>query len=86
MATHVVDAEQVERELAKELEIEKFPPPDEFRERALVSDWSPHEEAERDFKAFWAKQASQLLDWFTEPEQILNDSNPLSTSGSRTAS
>jgi len=76
MATHVVDAEQVERELAKELEIEKFPPPDEFRERALVSDWSPNEEAERDFQAFWAKQASQLLDWFTEPEQILNDSNP----------
>ena len=49
MATHVIDAEQLERELAKELEIEKFPPPDEFREKALVSDWSLHEGAEQDF-------------------------------------
>ncbi|MFL5891147.1 MAG: acetate--CoA ligase [Solirubrobacterales bacterium] len=76
MATHVVDAEQLERELAEELEIEKFPPPDQFRERALVSDWSLHEEAEKDFKAFWAKQATELLDWFTEPQETLNDSNP----------
>src|SRR3954469_19005347 len=76
MATHVVDAEQLERELAEELEIEKFPPPDQFRERALVSDWSLHDEAEKDFKAFWAKQATELLDWFTEPQETLNDSNP----------
>jgi acetyl-CoA synthetase len=76
MATHVIDPEQLERELAKELEIEKFPPPDGFRERALVSDWSLHEEAEKDFKAFWAKQATALLDWFTEPQETLNDSNP----------
>jgi acetyl-CoA synthetase len=76
MATHVVDAEQLERELAEELEIEKFPPPEEFRERALVNDWSLHEEAEKDFKAFWAKQASELIDWFTEPQQTLDDSNP----------
>src|SRR3954470_1725334 len=76
MATHVVDAEQLERELAQELEIEKFPPPDEFRARALVSDWSLHDEAEKDFKAFWAKQATELLDWCTEPQETLNDSNP----------
>src|SRR3954452_19351380 len=76
MATHVVDAEQLERELAQELEIEKFPPPDEFRARALVSDWSLHDEAEKDFTAFWAKQATELLDWFTEPQETLNDSNP----------
>src|SRR3954452_13822877 len=76
MATHVVDAEQLERELAQELEIEKFPPPDEFRARALVSDWSLHDEAEKDFTAFWAKQATELLDWFTEPQETLDDSNP----------
>jgi acetyl-CoA synthetase len=75
MATHVIDAEQLERELADELDIEKFPPPDEFRERALVRDWSLHEEAEQDFKAFWAGQASELIDWFTEPQQTLNDSD-----------
>src|SRR3954447_14463615 len=76
MATHVIDADQLEGELAELLEVEKFPPPDEFSQQALVKDWSLHEEAERDFQAFWAKQATELLDWFTEPQQVLNDSNP----------
>src|SRR4029079_17553826 len=35
-----------------------------------------YEEAERDFQGFWAKQATELVDWFTEPQQVLNDSNP----------
>src|SRR3954468_13545871 len=76
MATHVVDAEQLERELAELLEVEKFPPPASFREKALVKDDSLYEEAESDFQAFWAKQATELLDWFKEPEEALNDSNP----------
>src|SRR5215218_974043 len=76
MATHAVDTDQLERELGELLEVEKFPPPDEFRERALVKDWSLHEQAEKDFKAFWAKQATELLDWFTEPQETLNDSDP----------
>jgi acetyl-CoA synthetase len=76
MATHVVDADQLDRELGELLEVERFPPPDEFRERALVKDWSLQEEAERDFKAFWARQAGELLDWFTEPQETLNDSTP----------
>jgi acetyl-CoA synthetase len=76
MATHVIDADQLERELAELLEVEKFPPPESFREKALVKDDSLYEEAERDFQAFWAKQATELVDWFTEPQQALNDSNP----------
>ena len=76
MATHVIDADQLERELAELLEVEKFPPPESFREKALVKDDSLYEEAERDFQAFWAKQATELLDWFAEPQQVLNDSNP----------
>ena len=76
MATHVIDADQLERELAGLLEVEKFPPPDAFRERALVDDWSMHEAATRDFERFWADQATGLLDWFTDPKQALNDSNP----------
>ena len=76
MATHVIDADQLERELAELLEVEKFPPPESFRETALVKDDSLYEEAERDFQAFWAKQATELVDWFTEPQQALNDSNP----------
>src|SRR5581483_11396032 len=76
MATHVVDSEQLERDLAELLEVEKFPPPEEFREQALVSDMSLHAEAERDLEGFWARQAAELLDWFAEPEQTLDDSNP----------
>src|SRR4051794_2660900 len=76
MATHVVDADQLERELAELLEVEKFPPPASFREKALVKDDSLYEEAESDFQAFWAKQATELLDWFKEPQETLNDSNP----------
>ncbi len=76
MATHVADADQLERELAELLEVEKFPPPESFREKALVNDDSLYEEAERDFQAFWASQATELVDWFTEPQQVLNDSNP----------
>src|SRR5437764_4521292 len=75
MATHVVNAEQLERELAELLEVEKFPPPEGFREHALVNDWSLHKEADRDFEAFWARQADELLDWFEKPQQTLNDSN-----------
>ncbi len=76
MAAHVIDADQLERELAELLEVEKFPPPESFREKALVKDDSLYEEAERDLQAFWAKQSRELLDWFTEPQQVLNDSNP----------
>ena len=56
MATHVADADQLERELAELLEVEKFPPPESFREKALVKDDSLYEEAERDFQAFWASR------------------------------
>ncbi len=76
MATHVANADQLEHELAELLEVEKFPPPESFREQALVKDDSLYEEAERDFQGFWAKQATELVDWFTQPEEALNDSNP----------
>jgi acetyl-CoA synthetase len=76
MATHVIDTDQLDHELGELLEVEKFPPPEGFRERALVKDWSLHEESERDLKGFWARQATELLDWFTEPQETLNDSDP----------
>ncbi|MER3452969.1 MAG: acetyl-coenzyme A synthetase, partial [Acidimicrobiia bacterium] len=41
-----------------------FPPPEEFRERALVRDRSPYEEAERDWVGFWERQARELVSWF----------------------
>ena len=65
----------LEAELGELLEQETFEPSEEFRDSALVSDESLQEEAERDPDAWWAKLASKL-DWFTEPTEVLDDSDP----------
>jgi acetyl-CoA synthetase len=57
------------------LEIEKFDPPEEFVKNALLNDPSIYEEAEKDWKGWWLKQAKELH-WFKEPSEILDDSNP----------
>ena len=49
------------------LEVEKFEPPAEFRERALWSDPAIYEEAAADPEAWWLRQATELLDWDIEP-------------------
>jgi acetyl-CoA synthetase len=51
-------------------EARTFPPPDEFRARALVSDWSLHEQAERDLEGFWAEQAGRLR-WTRRWDRVL---------------
>src|SRR5437763_15644810 len=66
----------LEQELAELLDVEKFDPPQEFRQAALWSDQSVYEEAERDPQAWWLKQAQELLDWDEQPQQALDDSNP----------
>src|SRR3954463_12665603 len=66
----------LERELEDLLEQERFEPPEDFVKDALVTDLSMHEEAEKDPPAWWLKQATELLDWFEEPTQALDDSNP----------
>jgi len=45
------------------LENRKFPPSDEFRAGALVSGSALHEEGSRDYQAFWARQARELITW-----------------------
>src|SRR5690349_934290 len=67
--------QDLEQRLESMLEIEKFPPPEEFRQQAIVSDDSLYEEAEKDFEGFWARQSDELLDWFEDPSQTLDDSN-----------
>jgi acetyl-CoA synthetase len=62
-------------ELEAMLEVEKFPPPEEFRKHALISDASIYEEADQDWKGFWLEQAKNLH-WFKEPTEILDDSDP----------
>jgi acetyl-CoA synthetase len=63
----------------KDLEVllkdeERFPPPEDFKAQANVSDPSVYEEAERDFEAWWEKWAKEL-DWF-EPWQTVLDWDP----------
>ncbi|MDQ6749530.1 MAG: acetate--CoA ligase [Actinomycetota bacterium] len=58
------------------LEIERFDPPEHFREQALIQDDSIYEEAEADPPAWWGKQAEELLDWAEPWGEVLDDSNP----------
>ena len=66
----------LERELADLLEQERFAPPEEFKADALIKDMSVHEEAAKDPAAWWARQAEELLDWFSPPQRNLDDDSP----------
>jgi acetyl-CoA synthetase len=46
------------------LEDRTFPPPKAFVKEALVSDDRLNREADADWEAFWARQATELLDWY----------------------
>jgi len=72
----MADGATLDQELDRLSEQETFPPPDEFRERALVTDESMWEEAQADREGFWARQAEELLDWDQKWEQVLDWSNP----------
>src|SRR5215208_4182237 len=74
MATEV-KSENLEQQLESMLDIEKFPPPDDFRKQALVTDESMYEEAASDLEGFWSRQANELVDWIEKPTQILDESN-----------
>src|SRR4051795_3782389 len=73
MATKV-SAESLEKQLESMLDIEKFPPPDDFRKQALVKDESMYEEAAADLEGFWSKQADELIDWIEKPSEALCES------------
>src|SRR5437764_11121360 len=75
MATEQRTGTSLEQELEALQEIERFPPPEDFRANAVVQDPGIYEEAERDPEAFWAKQAERLH-WFEPWEQVLDWSNP----------
>src|SRR3954463_1916621 len=70
-----VSGEELEKEIEKLLDQEKFEPPQEFKENALWSDPSVYEEANKDWKGWWAKQAEELH-WFEKWDEVLDDSNP----------
>jgi len=66
----------LERQLEDLLEQERFEPPEDFVKDALVTDLSMHEEAAKDPAGWWLKQTTELLDWFEEPTEALDDSDP----------
>jgi acetyl-CoA synthetase len=66
----------LERELTELLEVERFEPPAEFRQGALLSDPAIYAEAAADPQAWWLRQATELLDWAKEPSESLDESDP----------
>ncbi len=67
--------EELDQELARLLEVESFPPPQQFREHALLNDPAVYEEAARDPEGWWASQA-QELDWSQPFSRVLDDDDP----------
>jgi acetyl-CoA synthetase len=67
--------EELDDELASLLEVERFDPPAEFRERALLKDASVYEQAAADPQAWWAARAGEL-DWFEPWKRVLDDDDP----------
>jgi acetyl-CoA synthetase len=53
-----------------------FPPPEAFARQANMNDPSIYEEAARDYEAFWAKWAGELLDWYERWHTILEWNPP----------
>jgi acetyl-CoA synthetase len=68
-------AEELERVLEDLMQVEKFEPPREFRERAQVRDPEVYKAAESDLEAYWAERARQLH-WDQPFSTVLDDSNP----------
>jgi acetyl-CoA synthetase len=65
----------LEQELGELLDQERFDPPEDFVNEALITDLSEHEAAREDPQGWWAKQA-KALHWFQEWDTVLDDSNP----------
>jgi len=57
------------------LDTERFDPPEDFAQKALVSDLSLHERAEADPEGFWAEQAG-ALEWAQPWDSVLDDADP----------
>jgi acetyl-CoA synthetase len=47
-----------------------FPPPEGFKENSLAAGTFLYDEANEDYEGFWARQASELLDWFEDWDTI----------------
>src|SRR3954468_2448532 len=69
------EGQTLEQQLEELLDQETFPPPDGFREQAVVSDDAIYEQADADYEGFWAERA-EALDWDTKWDTVLDWSDP----------
>jgi acetyl-CoA synthetase len=53
-----------------------FPPSEAFVRQANINDPSIYEEAARDYEAFWAKCATEMLDWYQKWHTVLEWNPP----------
>jgi acetyl-CoA synthetase len=65
----------LEQELGELLDQERFEPPEDFAQQALIRDLSEHEAAAKDPTGWWEQQA-RALHWFKEWDTVLDDSDP----------
>jgi acetyl-CoA synthetase len=65
------EGQTLEQRLEELLDQEKFEPPQEFAEQAVVTDTSVWDKAAEDREAFWAEQA-EALHWETKWDKVLD--------------
>src|SRR3954470_11206214 len=65
----------LESQIGELLDQERFEPPKDFAENAVVSDSEIFEKADQDYEGFWAEQA-EALDWSQKWDQVLDWSDP----------
>jgi acetyl-CoA synthetase len=63
---------------ALQWEKRKFPPSDAFKKNTLVAGTFLYDEANKDYEAFWARQASELVAWDTSWDTICEWNLPYS--------
>jgi acetyl-CoA synthetase len=68
-------ADELEQELARLQEVERFEPSEEFRAQARLTDPAIYEQAEQDWQGYWAGRARELH-WQEPFTTVLDDSNP----------
>ncbi|MBM3948069.1 MAG: acetate--CoA ligase [SAR202 cluster bacterium] len=73
MTTQTQDTSLLE---SLEKERRKFPPPPEFKKKALVKSKAVYKEADSDYEAFWAKYAETELHWFKKWDKALEWNAP----------
>jgi len=71
----VEEETSLEQELSELLEVERFEPPEGFREQALLDDPAAYEQAAADPEAWWLRQATELLEWTRAPSEALDESD-----------